>query len=151
MSYRGTFGTESSTTGGDLPSNPNDGDLYDCAAAEDYASAVAGITFSPAQQAIFVSDTGWTARPMAGSDPAKADLTGGNLLPPDVASWQNILAINGKAALDASNLSSSDVSAWQAKLGTGPGPTPGGGTYESIYWNTVYAPIAYDRFVSAAK
>jgi hypothetical protein len=124
LHYRGTFGTYSSTTGGDLPADPGDGDLYDCAAEEPYASAVAGITFQPGQQAVYVADAGWVARPMADTDPSKANK-------------------------DASNLSAADIAAWQAALGSG--PAPAGGDYVPISWNTIYGPEAYDRLVIISR
>jgi hypothetical protein len=124
LHYRGTFGSTSSTTGGDLPPDPVDGDLYDCAADEPYASTVAGITFQPGQQAVYVADVGWVARPMADTDPFKANK-------------------------DASNLTASDIAAWQDVLGGGPGPA--GGDYVPISWNTIYGPEAYDRLVIISR
>jgi hypothetical protein len=124
LHYRGTFGSATSSTTGDLPLDPADGDLYDCAADGPYASAAAGITFQPGQQAVYVADVGWVARPMADTDPSKANR-------------------------DASNLTASDVAAWQDVLGGGPGPA--GGDYVPISWNTIYGPEAYDRLVIISR
>jgi hypothetical protein len=64
MTYRGTFGSAASTTGGDLPaSGALDGDVYVCAAAE-YYSQVAQASFIAGQQAIY-SGAAWDAVPVA--------------------------------------------------------------------------------------
>jgi hypothetical protein len=116
MSYKGTFGSASSTTGGDLPLTPEDGDIYDCIAEEDYASAVAGIIFHPAQQAIYVLDLGWVARPMAGSDPTKANADASNISDDDAAAWQDRLNTPSLARRDASNLTADNATAWKDRL-----------------------------------
>jgi microcystin-dependent protein len=64
LTYKGTFGSSSSSTGGDLPTTGIlDGDLY--IADSDYSSAVAGKSFLTGQWAIF-NGTGWDGIPFAG-------------------------------------------------------------------------------------
>jgi hypothetical protein len=63
MSYKGTFGSEQSSTGGDLPaSGVLDGDIF--IADSDYYSAVADISFSAGEWAIYTG-TEWSNVPMA--------------------------------------------------------------------------------------
>ena len=53
LSFKGTFGSVTSTTGGDLPStNVETGDLYVCD-TNDFVSSVSGITFNNGDKAIF--------------------------------------------------------------------------------------------------
>jgi hypothetical protein len=61
MTYRGTFGSPMSSTGGDLPSSGvMDGDIY--VADSDYSSSIAGTAFLIGQWAIF-SGSGWDKVP----------------------------------------------------------------------------------------
>jgi hypothetical protein len=53
VSFKGTFGSAGSTTGGDLPSSEvTTGDLYICD-TNNYASSVSGITFNNGDKALF--------------------------------------------------------------------------------------------------
>jgi microcystin-dependent protein len=64
LTYKGTFGSSTSSTGGDLPtSGVQDGDVY--IADRDYSSAVAGKSFLTGQWAIF-NGTSWDVIPFAG-------------------------------------------------------------------------------------
>lgn len=110
MTYKGTFGSASSSTGGDLPSSGVlDGDIYICVADSVYASTVAGISFDPGQWAIY-----------------------------DGTAWQAITVpvSSGKANVDASNLSDANVTSWREKLVIGGGLA--GETYSTLSNNTVY-------------
>ena len=110
LTFKGTFGTLSSTTGGDLPTTGVlDGDIYVCVNEEGYTSAVAGITFDYGQWAVY-DGTGWQA----------------------VA----VPVASGKANVDASNLSDADVTSWREKLSIGGGLA--GEVYSSLSNNTVY-------------
>jgi len=55
--YKGSFGSASSTTGGDLPASANTGDLYICD-EDNFVSAVAGETFNTGDKALF-DGTDW--------------------------------------------------------------------------------------------
>jgi microcystin-dependent protein len=64
LTYKGTFGSSTSSTGGDLPTTGVlDGDLY--IADSDYSSQVAGKSFLTGQWAIF-NGTAWDVVPFAG-------------------------------------------------------------------------------------
>jgi microcystin-dependent protein len=64
LTYKGTFGSSTSSTGGDLPTTGIlDGDLY--IADSDYSSQVAAKSFLAGQWAIF-SGTAWDVIPFAG-------------------------------------------------------------------------------------
>jgi len=52
IEYKGSFGSASSTTGGDLPASANTGDLYICD-EDNFVSAVAGETFNTGDKALF--------------------------------------------------------------------------------------------------
>jgi hypothetical protein len=70
MTFKGTFGSSSSTTSGDLPTvGILDGDMY--VADSDYYSAVAAIAFLAGDWAIF-SDDGWQKIPRPSTDPNNA-------------------------------------------------------------------------------
>jgi len=57
IEYKGSFGSASSTTGGDLPASANTGDLYICD-EDNFVSAVAGETFNTGDKALF-DGTDW--------------------------------------------------------------------------------------------
>ena len=57
IEYKGSFGSASSTTGGDLPAIANTGDLYICD-EDNFVSAVAGETFNTGDKALF-DGTDW--------------------------------------------------------------------------------------------
>lgn len=110
LTFKGTFGTLDSTTGGDLPTTGVlDGDIYVCINEDGYTSAVAGVTFEYGQWAIY-NGTGWQA--------------------------VTVPIAAGKADVDASNLSTNNVTSWREKLSVGGGLA--GETYATISNNTVY-------------
>jgi hypothetical protein len=90
LTYKGTFGSSSSSTGGDLPTTGIlDGDLY--IADSDYSSAVAGKSFLTGQWAIF-NGTAWDAVPLQGGTGVPAGTViaiAGNTIP------QGYLPCNG--------------------------------------------------------
>lgn len=110
LTFKGTFGTSESTTGGDLPSSGMlDGDIYVCINSDGYSSTVAGIAFTYGQWAIY-----------------------------DGTAWQavSVPTAAGKADVDAANLSNANVTSWREKLSIGGGLA--GETYATISNNTVY-------------
>jgi hypothetical protein len=117
VTFKGSFGSSVSTTGGDLPASASTGDEYFCD-TDGYESAVAGTTFTLGQFAIHSEDQ-WVAVPVRSlSDPSKANVDGSNLDPTAIEDWRDGLGLSG-------------------------GCMPGG-TLTQFSGNTVYGPLEFD-------